>query len=80
MTTQGLPSDAYATQRVPEGTQWVKQGIPATGLMEGPGQDADGDGNIQIGGDGVVAKDVSDSIITGGDFTQIIKVKLNIIT
>ena len=35
--------------------------------MEGPGQDADGDGNIQIGGDGVVAKDVSGSIIAGGD-------------
>jgi hypothetical protein len=47
--------------------QWVKQGIPATGLVEGPGQDADGDGNIQIGGDGVVAKDVSGSIIAGRD-------------
>ena len=55
------------------GPQWVKQGIPATGPVEGPGQDADGDGNIQIGGDGVVAKDVSGSIITGGNFTQIIK-------
>ena len=31
--------------------------------MEGPGQDADGDGNTQIGGDGVVA---------GRDITQII--------
>ena len=54
------------------GPQWVKQGIPATGLVEGPGQDADGDGNIQIGGDGVVAKDVSGSIIAGRDVNQII--------
>lgn len=37
--------------------------------MEGPGQDADGDGNIQIGGDGVVAKDLSGSIVAGGDIS-----------
>ncbi len=51
------------------GPQWIKQGIPATGLVEGAGQDADGDGNIQIGGDGVVASDVSGSIVAGGDIS-----------
>ena len=35
--------------------------------MEGSEQNADGDGDIQIGGDGVVAKDVSGSIVAGGD-------------
>ena len=35
--------------------------------MEGPGQDADGEGNTQIGGDGVVAKDVSGSYVGGRD-------------
>jgi hypothetical protein len=38
--------------------------------MEGPGQDADGDGNIQIGGDGVAAKDVSGSTVAGRDSIQ----------
>ena len=35
--------------------------------MEGLGQDGKGDGNIQIGGDGVVAAEVSNSIVAGRD-------------
>jgi uncharacterized protein with ParB-like and HNH nuclease domain len=64
---RGYPLKRIEVRGVAVGPQWIKQGIPGTGLMEGGGQDADGDGNIQIGGDGVVATDVSDSIVAGGD-------------
>ncbi len=35
--------------------------------MEGPGQDAGGDGDIQIEGDGIVASNISGSILTTGN-------------
>ena len=38
--------------------------------MVGPGQDIDGDGNVQIGGDGFVLDKVRESTIAGGNVTQ----------
>ena len=41
--------------------------------MVGPAQDEDGDGNVQIGGDGIVAAGVTGSTVAGGNITQIIQ-------